>query len=437
MKKIFTPFFCLLISFTFFTNSNAINGNEPLKVISDQNNSNSFEKCATVRFNRLELEKNPQFKENLESIERFTKSYEKTDNLIITIPVVVHVIYNTAEQNISDAQVMSQIDVLNRDFARLNEDTVNTPAPFKSLGANTQIQFCIAQRTPDNQVTNGITRTMTNVVSFSDSDTSIFYTSLGGVDIWDRDRYLNFYVINMTGTTLGYAQFPGMSPEKDGVVIGYRYFGTIGTVVPPIDKGRTATHEAGHWLNLFHIWGDEPDCAQDDEVADTPLQGNNNNGCPGFPHTDACSGAAPGVMFMNYMDYVDDGCMNIFTIGQSTRMNAAIAGPRASLMNSNGCVPLGINTLSTEVPDNFVLQQNYPNPFNPNTNIIFSIPKSSFVTLKIFDISGKEITTLVNQYMQTGTYKVDWYASGYATGMYLYTIETEGYTQTRKMILAK
>ncbi|MGB3016723.1 MAG: T9SS type A sorting domain-containing protein, partial [Ignavibacteria bacterium] len=162
-----------------------------------------------------------------------------------------------------------------------------------------------------------------------------------------------------------------------------------------------------------------------------------NGGCPNFPLTDACSPNAPGVMFSNYMDYVDDACMNIFTLGQSTRMNAAVAGPRASILTSNACQPVGITPISSEVPDNFVLNQNYPNPFNPSTNITFSIPKSSFVTLKVYDISGKEVSVLVNENLQSGTYNADWNASGFATGLYFYTIEADGFRQTRKMILTK
>ncbi len=425
--------FSFIIPVIIFVSSVAIGNDKP----STGAESNQVSKCATVEFNKRQMERYPEFRTNKNAIERFTRGFENTDNLLVTIPVVFHIIWNTPEQNISEAQIQSQLDVMNKDFARLNADTVNTPAPFKPLGANTQIQFCLAQRTPDNQPTNGITRTQTNVVSYARTDTNMYYTSLGGIDIWDRDRYMNCYVVNFTGDILGFAQQPGGPPQQDGMVIGYKYFGTIGTATPPQDKGRTVTHEAGHWFNLDHIWGDEPACAQDDNVGDTPLQAGENGGCPNFPLTDACTPNAPGVMFSNYMDYVDDACMNIFTLGQSTRMNAAINGPRASLLTSNSCVPVGIIPISTEVPENFVLDQNYPNPFNPSTNITFSIPKSSFVTLKVVDISGKEVAVLVNQTLQSGSYKADWNAAGFATGLYFYTIEADGIKHTKKMILAK
>ncbi len=425
--------FSFIIPVIILASSIAVGNDKP----SNGNESNHVSRCATVEFNKRQMERYPEFRANRNAIERFTRGFENTDNLLITIPVVFHIIWNTPEQNISEAQVQSQIDVMNKDFARLNADTVNTPPPFKPLGANTQIQFCLAQRTPDNQPTNGITRTQTNVVSYARTDTNMYYTSLGGIDIWDRDRYMNCYVVNFTGDILGFAQQPGGPPQQDGMVIGYKYFGTIGTATPPQDKGRTVTHEAGHWFNLDHIWGDEPACAQDDNVDDTPLQAGENGGCPDFPLTDACSPNAPGVMFSNYMDYVDDACMNIFTLGQSTRMNAAINGPRASLLTSNACVPVGIIPISSEVPENFVLDQNYPNPFNPSTNITFSIPRSTFVTLKVVDISGKEVAVLVNQVLQSGSYKADWNATGFATGLYFYSIEADGVKQTKKMILAK
>ena len=123
--------------------------------------------------------------------------------------------------------------------------------------------------------------------------------------------------------------------------------------------------------------------------------------------------------------------------GTINKNECSFAGPRASLLTSNACLPVGIIPISSEVPDNFVLNQNYPNPFNPSTNITFSIPKSSLVTLKVYDISGKEVSVLVNENLQSGTYNADWNASGFATGLYFYTIEADGFRQTRKMILTK
>src|SRR5205085_7351896 len=140
------------------------------------------------------------------------------------------------------------------------------------------------------------------------------YTANGGHDAWNRDQYLNIWVCDLSGK-IGYAQFPGGPAATDGVVIDYQAFGTLGTASIPFHLGRTATHEIGHWLNLRHIWGDA-NCG-DDLVADTPTQQTDNGGCPSFPHV-TCSNGPNGDMFMNYMDYVNDNCMNMFTAGQST-----------------------------------------------------------------------------------------------------------------------
>lgn len=395
--------------------------------------------CGTVEFNELQMQQYPQFRENRQRIEEYTKNYTHSESrLLVTIPVVFHVVYNTAQQNISDAQILSQIAVLNQDYAKLNSDTNLIPAVWKSIAANTQIQFCLAQRDPNGNPTTGITRTSTSITAFTgSSDQRIFFTAQGGHDIWDRDRYLNIYVCNLGGGLLGYAQFPGGNPQTDGTVNLYTAVGTTGVVNPPYDKGRTVTHEVGHWLNLFHIWGDEPECNQDDQVSDTPLQGNSSSGCPTFPTTDACQPNSPGIMFVNYMDYSNDACMYMFTSGQSTRMNAALSGPRASLLTSNGCIPIGITPISTEIPAKYSLEQNFPNPFNPVTNIRFDITRSSQVSLKVYDAAGNEIAVLVNQALNAGTYNYDFDASNYPSGVYFYVLSAGEFTATKKMVLIK
>jgi hypothetical protein len=164
-------------------------------------------------------------------------------------------------------------------------------------------------------------------------------SSTGGSNAWDRNKYLNIWVCDISGGILGYAQFPGGSASTDGVVVDYQYFGTIGTATAPFNKGRTATHEVGHWLNLYHIWGDDgTGCTGSDLVSDTPNQADQNYGCPAFPQV-SCSNGPNGDMFMNYMDYTDDACMFMFSTGQATRMQALFAagGARASLLTSNGC----------------------------------------------------------------------------------------------------
>ena len=254
---------------------------------------------------------------------------------IINIPVVVHVLYNSSVQNISDEQIFSQIDVLNEDFRRLNTDKVNTPYGFETNAADVEINFCMASTDPNGDVTSGIIRKFTSANSFS-SDDGVKYNSYGGDDAWPSGSYLNIWVCNLGGGLLGYAQFPGGPDSSDGVVVNYNSFGRDFSTDAPYNKGRTTTHEVGHWLNLRHIWGDSS-CGND-FVSDTPTQQTANYGCPSFPNY-SCSNNLIGDQFMNYMDYTDDACMNMFSIGQKDRMKSLFAsgGERESLTFSAGC----------------------------------------------------------------------------------------------------
>jgi hypothetical protein len=251
---------------------------------------------------------------------------------IIRIPVVVHVLYNTAAQNISDEQIRSQINALNRDFRRLNPDTVNTPGRFRNIASDVSLEFELATADPYGAPSTGITRKYTNVAEWT-SDDKIKFSSQGGTNAWDSKSYLNIWVGNLR-RLLGYSSAPGAAPERDGIVLSTSVMGTV-NVSAPYDKGRTAVHEAGHWLGLKHIWGDT--YCGDDAVDDTPPQGNFTTGCPsGF--RSSCNNGAVGDMYMNYMDFTYDGCINLFTTGQRDRMRASFyeAGPRYSLLASKG-----------------------------------------------------------------------------------------------------
>ncbi|MBP6456467.1 MAG: hypothetical protein KA275_07030, partial [Chitinophagaceae bacterium] len=322
MKKILLSF---LIFLGFFTNLNA------------------QRVCGTVEHQHAIEQQDPTIISNRWAIEQHYNNYianpSKQNRAVITIPVVVHVVYNTAAQNISDAQIASQINVMNADFRKLNADTSLIPAAFKPLLADCEIQFCMAQRDPSGNATTGITRTSTATTAFTTND-NIKRSINGGKDAWPRDSYLNLWVGNISGGILGYAQFPGGTASTDGVVCNYSAFGTMGTASAPFNKGRTATHEVGHWLNLNHIWGDDgTSCSGTDNVGDTPNQADENYGCPSFP-TISCTNGPNGDMFMNYMDYTDDACMFMFSAGQKARMQAVLAngGSRVSLSTSLGCV---------------------------------------------------------------------------------------------------
>ncbi|MGZ4848896.1 MAG: zinc metalloprotease [Halobacteriota archaeon] len=271
---------------------------------------------------------------------------------LITIPVVVHVVYNDPKQKVGAAQVRSQITALNKDYRKKNPDVcqVNSDKPgtthaFQDLAADMGLQFKLAVRDPEGKRTNGVTYTKTNVQSFG-TDDKVKFSARGGYDIWPRDSYLNLWVCPLDGNgLLGYAQFPGGPAATDGVVINYLAFGTNGTAKDPFNKGRTATHEIGHWLDLHHLWADGSDnrnCDQSDLVDDTPPQQGPNYKCPKYPHV-TCNNNPTGDMFINYMDYVNDACMNMFTAGQLQRVDALFIGPtapRAALIRSDALTPV-------------------------------------------------------------------------------------------------
>jgi Pregnancy-associated plasma protein-A len=238
----------------------------------------------------------------------------------VTIGVVVHVVYQTEEQNVSLAQIKSQIAVLNKDFSAKNPDKSNVPTPWKGLVTDSRVRFKLHK----------VTRTKTSTSSFGFDD-SVKRASSGGIAPFQPQKFLNLWVCVLGGGLLGYAQFPGGPTATDGVVVNYQAFGTGGTAQAPFNRGRTATHEVGHYLNLRHIWGDTEDCSGSDLVADTPNCAGPNFGKPTFP-TVTCDNGPNGDMFVNYMDYVDDSAMFMFTAQQVTRMRAALEGPRSGLI---------------------------------------------------------------------------------------------------------
>jgi hypothetical protein len=271
----------------------------------------------------------------------------------IVVPVVIHIVWNSgnAAGNISDAQATSQITVLNQDYGRTNPDANNTPTVWKPRSVNMGIQFCLAQRTPTGTATTGIERKQNNTTTSWTTDNAVKAASTGGLDAWDPTKYLNIWVCDLGGGLLGYGEFPTGSPSNTmGVVILNSAFGNQGTVNSPYQLGRTTTHEFSHCFNLFHIWGDDGTaCTGTDYCADTPNQAGSTTTCPAFPLIDGCSGTTGanagdptnGIMFMNYMDYSYDNCMNMFTANQQARSLAVLqTAPYNALATSNGCAPL-------------------------------------------------------------------------------------------------
>jgi hypothetical protein len=284
--------------------------------------------CASTEVLNAQLAADPTLQSRMDAIENQTARFISEGGASafrinadgkIEIPVVVNVLYRTASENISNAQIQSQIDVLNEDFNKTNADNVNTPAIFAGVAADVDIQFVLAQ----------VIRKYANKRSWRTND-DMKRASKGGLNPTDPAQNLNMWIVNNMGDILGYAQFPGGSPATDGVVIAHNFFGRTGVVSAPYHLGRTATHEVGHWLNLRHIWGDAT-CGSD-QVSDTPTHNTANYGCPAAGHKSTCAGT-PVEMTMNYMDYTDDACMYMFSQGQKDRVMAVFGagGARAAM----------------------------------------------------------------------------------------------------------
>ena len=315
-----------------------------------------------------------------QDIQKWIDENANTKTNAITIPVVVHVVYKNNSENISDAQIQSQIDVLNKDFRRLNQDASNTPFDFLPFATDMQIEFCLAKRYLGVPTT-GIVRKQTNLPEFHLYSDSIFFTNFGGSSAWNTNRYLNIWVCDIAGSVMGWAQFPGGgNSQTDGIVIDHERFGITGTVSQPYHKGRTTTHEVGHWLSLFHIWGDNT-CG-DDYVTDTPEQEQANFGCNIHPKP-SCTNS--GDMFMNFMDYSDDACMNIFTEGQKQRAMAVLNTSRVGLISSNGCQPFILPNADAGI--SAIINPN-------NLDVECASPVYPIVVLKNFSSDTLFITTI-------------------------------------------
>lgn len=301
--------------------------------------------CATAEIMAEHIKQNPDLIDNIEAIEGHTQRFLnhlqlQTRNSTITIPVVLHIVYRSSNsiENISDKQILSQLEILNNDYRHLNNDRANTPSVFRPFAADCGIEFKLAQRTPDGKATNGIMRYASTRRTPWGKNDEVKMADKGGITPWDATKYLNIYVCAIGSGILGYSTMPGIANNLDGVVIDYRYFGNQGTAVAPFNGGRTVTHEVGHWLNLRHTWGDT-ECG-DDSVSDTPVQEGPNYGCVSFPHK-SCGNQQSGDMFMNFMDYTDDACMNMFTAGQKRRIEALFStgGARESFLKSDALIP--------------------------------------------------------------------------------------------------
>jgi hypothetical protein len=365
-------------------------------------------KCYSYEYMVQESGRDPLVKSRMEEIELFSRqsvldrpSIQRTQAVqkIIKVPVVFHVLYHTPDENISTEKIIAQLNSLNRDFRRKNRDTVNTPQIFLPLAADMGIEFYMAKSDPAGRSTAGIIRKYTPV-KYWFSDDKMKYTTLYGDDAWDSKSYLNIWICRMEDV-LGYAALPGSDLAKDGIVLAYSNFNDNGTMYNNL--GRTLVHEVGHWLNLKHIWGDN--FCGDDDVDDTPKQSTYTPGCPSGTRI-SCGSTLAGDMYMNYMDFTEDGCMNLFTEGQKIRARKLFetGGYRNSILSSKAFNAPG--EIAASLPDfypQWLEVKIYPNPATSILSIYLEYDERwKGKEFQVIDMSGKvvarkTITSVIQQ----------------------------------------
>lgn len=368
---------------------------------------------------KLFLESETQFK-NFIANNKNKVSFRATP----IIPVVFHIVYNTPNQDFTDAQVQQQLSILNRDFARKNPDSIKTPSVWKNIASDGGVQFCLARRDPFGNATTGIIHTHTNATELANIN-SVKSSATGGDEIWNAKHYLNIWVTYIDQNTFGYASFPtdlANYPQYDGVVMNSKAFGINDSNFIYKNGGRTLTHEVGHWLNLFHTFGTNVsvNCSSD-FVDDTPPQkpdSKNTISCPTFPKFDDCTFAGDGVMFMNYMNYVADSCYNLFTKGQRDRMLAALQMYRNEILNQTMlCDLTNVNDKNSEVNFNI-----FPNPtYSGIINIALNLNNNELADIFFYNSAGK----IVQRKLKINPQNAPIIFTDLNTGFYIVRVETQ------------
>ena len=379
------------------------------------------QKCSMEKYASEELKASPVLKYQLDAIEAFisnrTAASNETQRVtplsdIIRIPVVIHILYHTPDQNVAKEAIDIMMNALNRDFNKRNSDTVNIPTAFKPYAVAMGFEFKLATMDAWGVATTGIVRKYTPVHYWL-SDDKVKFSSSYGDDAWDSKSYLNIWLCNLQDV-LGYSTLPGMDAKKDGVVISFEDIKNARGTSPTVNDSRTVVHEVGHWFNLYHVWGDG--YCGDDKVDDTPKQGTYTPGCPSGARM-SCGNNSTGDMYMNFMDFTDDVCMNMFTRGQRKRARALfdLGGPRRSILFSKG---LDISQVEAAPRPDFYPKwlnaQVYPNPATSFLNVYFEYDERWVgKKLEILDMNGKVV---LNMIINAKNQKID--ISGLNAGVY-------------------
>ncbi len=423
-----------------------------------------FAKCAFDKTVQSVIKSYPALADTLHSLTQQTRAMRKTT---ITgtpvVPVVFHIVLTQAQFNRIggtsglEQRIDSQLLVLNRDFNAMNADSATIPDDFKPLYGNAGIRFGLAHTAPDGTATPGYEVIITNKNGFNVENeygsgfgfSGAKYAANGGANAWDPESYLNFWVINpleegSATNILGLAvpswlatEDYGISPLERGIVLHY---GTLGKrtlltdfYIQGSDMGRTLTHEAGHYFNLLHIWGEEDGkCPQnggdDDGIADTPPQAYSSSGCPNFPKVDGCSKTPPGIMFMNYMDYSNDACLRMFTHGQVQRMRGTLEPGGDTYAFTQQPWLLDYPAITTE-QNEFTA---YPNPADDRVNIVFRRQPQGLQSIYITDMLGRVVATREFDY-QSSFYTFD--VGSLYSGIYFVVLNFSDVKEVRKVMV--
>lgn len=407
------------------------------------------------------------FQNMMQKHEQFANG--KKASVVYNIPIIFHILHSgvpvnstsaTTGRNLNAAQINSQIAILNADYRKLNTDfsTYVTQSAFVNASADIEINFCAAKVSPTGTVLAepGIDRINVSTKGWTALPYSMSYieSTVKPGSSWDPTKYFNVWILEFGGAdvgTLGYAQFPtipsGTSPvtdmvgqggaaNTDGVVIDYHYIGNTGTALAsaPYNKGRTLVHESGHWLGLWHIWGDDGSaCTGTDYVTDTPNAASENYTCPttnGSVVTDACTAASPGVMYQNFMDYSDDKCMVMFTAGQKARMQAVMANctRRLSLNTSTVCTTTGIEENVSNIN-----MEVYPNPTNGELYVDITTVDIQDFTISVVNTLGQTVKEVKQVQSNGGKVKID--LSDKNTGIYFVTVKSKTASKVKRIVL--